>query len=455
MLIYVVSLIATLSILILVHEFGHFFAAKLVGIQVPRFSLGFGKRLAGFHWGETEFVLSAIPLGGYVKMAGMEDDEAAEALEGGGPPPEEVDPARTFDAKPLWARTLVITAGVIMNLVFAFVVYTALFLSQGTRIVTETRLSVAGAAQNPAAVRAGFTRVPEGARLVEVAGRPVRAWNDAADALEGAPPGPAQLRFADAPPVTVTLPGGSSARIEALQGLSPFAEPVLESVQGGSPAQRGGLRAGDRVTAVEGRPIVSWQQLVTAIQGHPGKPLRLLVARGGRTLALTVTPNAERDTDANGKRVMVGRIGAGIPQPAGVDRRVGVGEAVRLGARTTWGSAALIGDFLKRLVAGQVSARNMGGLLSIGQASGETAQLGLAVWLGFLAFFSVNLAVLNLLPIPILDGGHLMFLAFEAVRGRPLSVEARIRLSQVGLVIVVALMLWANGNDVVRLVFGR
>jgi regulator of sigma E protease len=454
-LITIVSLIATLSILILVHEFGHFFAAKAVGIQVPRFSLGFGKRLAGFHWGETEFVLAAIPLGGYVKMAGMEDDEASSALEGAGPPPDEVDPERTFDAKPLWARTLVISAGVVMNLGFAFLLYTGLALTQGKRIVTETRLSVAGVAQNPAAVRAGFAFVPEGARLVEVAGRPVRAWNDAAEALDHAPAGPTRLRFADAAPVTVTLPRGSSARIEALQGLDAFAEPVLQTVQDGSPAHRAGLRAGDRVTAVGGRPIVSWQQLVMAIQGHPGKPLALTVARGGRTLSLTVTPNAERSTDGNGERVMVGKIGAGIPQPAGVDRRVGVREAVASGARETWGSAAVIGDFLKRLLSGEVSPRNMGGLLSIGQASGETAQLGFAVWLGFLAFFSVNLAVINLLPIPILDGGHLMFLAFEAVRGRPLSVEARIRLSQVGLVIVVALMLWANGNDVVRLLFRR
>ena len=133
----------------------------------------------------------------------------------------------------------------------------------------------------------------------------------------------------------------------------------------------------------------------------------------------------------------------------------GLAGAVGMGAEQTAAGVSLIGGVLKQLVTGQISARNMGGILSIGQASGETAKLGFDVWLAFLALFSVNLAVLNLLPIPILDGGHLMFLAFEAVRGRPLSVEARIRLSQVGLVIVVALMIWANGNDVVRLVFGR
>jgi regulator of sigma E protease len=138
-----------------------------------------------------------------------------------------------------------------------------------------------------------------------------------------------------------------------------------------------------------------------------------------------------------------------------VNERVGPVAAVGDGGRATWGTVSLVAGMLKQLATGQISPRNMGGLLSIGEASGETARLGLEVFLGFLAMFSVNLAVLNLLPIPILDGGHLMFLAFEAVRGRPLSVESRIRLSQVGLVLVVALMLWANGNDVVRLVFNR
>jgi regulator of sigma E protease len=453
-LIYVISLAALLSVLITVHEFGHFLAAKLVDIQVPRFSLGFGKRLWGFHVGETEFVLSAIPLGGYVKMAGMEDDDAAEGLEGGGDPIE-VDPARSFDAKPLWARTLVISAGVIFNLVLAWLVFTGLALTHGTRDITEPRISVAGAATNPAARAAGLTAIPEGARLVSVGGQPVRGWNDAAEALAGAPAGVVELRFANAPAVRITLPAGSSARAEALGGLDPFVEPVVASVQKASPAERAGLREGDRVTRAAGRPVISWQQLVTVIRSSPGRPLALEVARGGATRAITVTPGAEKDQDRTGHRITVGRVGAGTSEPAGVDRRLGLGESIVYGAQSTWGAAAFIGDGLKRLLTGQMSARSMGGLLSIGEASGQTARMGLAVWLGFLALFSVNLAVLNLFPIPILDGGHLMFLLFEAVRGRPLSVQARIRLSQVGLVIVVALMLWANGNDVLRYVFGR
>jgi regulator of sigma E protease len=272
--------------------------------------------------------------------------------------------------------------------------------------------------------------------------------------LAQAPAGPIRLRFTDAPPASLALPAAQDARAELLGSILPYREPVLGDLQGGKPAARAGLRPGDRVVRAAGAPVATWAQLVEAIRSRPGKPLALVVVRGGRELAVTVTPNAVRDRDATGARVTVGQIGA-APRVPQVHRRVGVVESVGLGARQTWGSAVMIAGVLKQLVTGQISARNMGGLLSIGEASGETASQGFDAWLMFLALFSVNLAVLNLLPIPILDGGHLMFLAFEAVRGRPLSVEARIRLSQVGLVIVVALMIWANGNDVVRLVLRR
>jgi regulator of sigma E protease len=448
----IISTVIGLSILILVHELGHFFAAKLVDIQVPRFSLGFGKRLAGFQLGETEFVLSAIPLGGYVKMAGMEDDEAAEALEGSGEG-YEVDPARTFDSKSLPARALVISAGVIMNMVFAFLIYTAVSLAYGETLNPVTRISVPPAAQLRGAGRE-LAVVPDGGTLTTVGGERVKTWQDVMGALAKAPAGPVELRFADAPPVTLNMPASQEQRIEVLNQVDPFREPVVSDVAAGSPAAKAGIRPGDRVLQADGRPVGSWLQLVSAIQTHAGKPLPLVVQRGGGQLALTVTP-VEQTEKQLGTAVKVGKIGAQAPTVPSTHREVGIAESVRLGAEQTVGGAAMIVSTLKDLVTGQLSPRNMGGLLSIGEASGQTARMGLEIWLSFVALFSVNLAVLNLLPIPILDGGHLMFLAFEAVRGRPLSVEARIRLSQVGLAIVVALMIWANGNDVVRIVFGR
>jgi regulator of sigma E protease len=449
----IISTVIGLSVLILVHELGHFLAAKAVNIQVPRFSLGFGARLAGFRVGETEFVLSAIPLGGYVKMAGMEDDEPAEALEGSG---EDyvVDPARTFDSKSLPARTLVISAGVIMNLLFALLVNTALPLVYGETLNPVTRVSVPPAAQLKGAGRA-LAAVPDGATITRVGATPVRTWQDVGKALGTASPGPLQLQFSNAPPVTLELPRSTEQRAEMLGQLDVFREPVIGSVLRGEAGARAGLRAGDRVVQAGGQPVRSWAQLVGAIQAHAGKPLPLVVQRGGQTLRLSVTPEEKDDKDALGKPVKVGKIGAAPVPVAASHRGVGLPEAVRIGAGQTWGGVSLIATILKDLLTGQLSPRNMGGILSIGEASGQTAQLGLEVWLSFIALFSVNLAVLNLLPIPILDGGHLMFLAFEAVRGRPLSVEARIRLSQVGLVIVVALMIWANGNDVVRLIFKR
>ena len=447
----ILSTIVGLSVLILVHELGHFFAAKAVNIQVPRFSLGFGKTLWGFRIGETEFVLSAIPLGGYVKMAGMEDDEAAEALEGpGAATVEEVDPERTFDQKSIPARVLVISAGVIMNLLFAWLVFSGIMLAYGNPRVTETRVSTAGLRETPAA----FAGVREGARLVAVNGMPVREWNDLDSALAKAGR-QAQLQFADAPPVSLALPVPGPSRDSLLAALAPWVPPVIERVDRGKPAARAGLRAGDRVTSAAGAPVQSWQQLVRAIQTHAEKPLPVTVERGGKALGLTLTPDAAKGQDGEGRPITIGRAGAASQGARYVRDRVGVGKAFAGGAQATWGVASQIVELLGKLVKGEISARSMGGILSIGEASGQTAQLGFEVWLAFLAMFSVNLAVINLLPIPILDGGHLMFLAFEAVRGRPLSVEARVRLSQLGLAIVVALMLWANGNDVVRILFNR
>jgi regulator of sigma E protease len=283
----------------------------------------------------------------------------------------------------------------------------------------------------------------------------VQVWEDVYDELRAAPGGPVQLRFRDAAPVTLNVPAADRPRGQLLSQLLPWRPPVIGEVMAGLPAARAGIKPGDRVTHAGGRPVQSWDQRGSIIHTQGGRPLPLVVERDGKAVALTVTPAASPDTNALGERVTVGKIGA-VPGSLPTSHRpAGVGTAVKIGATSTWNASALIVTILKKLFTGEISPRNMGGLLSIGEASGQTARQGLEVWLTFLALFSVNLAVLNLLPIPILDGGHLMFLAFEAVRGRPLSVEARIRLSQVGLVIVVALMIWANGNDVVRLIFKR
>jgi regulator of sigma E protease len=438
----ILATLVALSVLILVHEFGHFFAAKSVDIAAPRFSLGLGPRVAGFKWGETDFVISAIPLGGYVKMAGMEDDEGMEVLEGGEPAPP-VDPSRTFDAKPLWARAWVISAGVIMNLLFALLANITLAGVQGEPYIAETRLAPL---TGVGGVGAQAAQIPAGSRIVSVGGQRVANWDAMQEALEAAPAGPVSLGFEGRPAVTLNLPAPGPARDTLRSALRPLSEPVLAVVVPDEAGARGGLKAGDRIMAIDGQAIATWPQAVERIRAAPGKPLRIDVQRGGERRTLTVTPKAERESGA-----LVGKIGA-LEQPQVQYRRLGFGAVLAQGWTDTVEMVKLLLTTLRDLFTGALSPRNLGGLLSIGEASGQSAEQGPATFLTFLAFLSVNLAVLNLLPIPILDGGHLMFLAIEAIRGRPLSLEARIRLSHLGLIIVVGLMLWANGNDVVRLV---
>jgi regulator of sigma E protease len=254
------------------------------------------------------------------------------------------------------------------------------------------------------------------------------------------------------PAVQLQLPARGESRDSLIAALAPLSEPVLGQVVPDQPAAAAWLRPGDRIERVNGQAVGTWDTVVQIVRDNPGKPIALQVRRGGQVQQFTLTPRAEKEDGAT-----VGKIGAaGLPQIG--YRKLGFGAAVAQGFTDTRDMVGLLLTTLRDLFTGALSPRNLGGLLSIGEASGQSAQEGPLVFLAFLAFLSVNLAVLNLLPIPILDGGHLMFLAIEAVRGRPLSLEARIRLSHVGLIIVVGLMLWANGNDVVRLVqryFGK
>ncbi len=444
------AVIAVLSILIFVHELGHLLAAKAVDIEVPRFSIGFGPRVAGFRIGETEYVLSALPLGGYVKMAGMEDDEALEVLEG--KVDAEREPStRDFDSKPLWARALVIVAGVTMNFLLAILIYAGLAFFSGEQLDPTTRVAVTEPEQLTGAA-APLAEIPFGARLEAIGDRPVESWNDVRRSLFEAPPGPTVFRFADAPPVTLTLPPRDSARIPVIEALQPLHEPVIGRVEPGYPAAEVGLQPGDRVIAAGGQPIRVWSEMVRIISAHPGQPLPLEIERGGQRISLTVTPRPVADLNEAGERVSIGRLGV-APDIQVIHRTYGPGGSLLYGVERTWGFSTLILSFLGGLVTGDESPRNLGGPIAIGQLSGQAARLGLEPFLSFLAIFSINLAILNLLPIPILDGGQLLFLGVEAVRGRPLSVEQRLRLSHLGLIIVVGIMVWAMTNDVLR-VFG-
>jgi regulator of sigma E protease len=437
-----VAFLVVIGVLIFVHELGHLLAAKAVDIQVPTFSIGFGPRVVGFRLGETEYVISALPLGGYVRMAGMEDTSALEGGEDG----EHVPSPRDFDAKPLWARAMVISAGVIMNFLFAIVVLAGVAFFYGEPVNPTTRVAIAG---EPTGEAAPLAQIPLGAELLAVGDRPVETWNDVAEALSTAPAGPITLSFSEAPPVTLALPASDSARRAVLQPLQPFTEPVIGEVTSGSPAQRAGMQTGDRILSVDGEPVRTWSQFVEIVRGRPGQQLEMLVDRAGQQVTLSPVAGSERELNVEMERVEIGRLGV-APQHQIEFRHMGLGEAASYGWTTTVTTSVMIVGLVGDLFTGQASPRSLGGPLAIGQLSGQAARYGVERFFQWMALLSINLAVLNLLPIPVLDGGQLLFIGVEAIRGRPLSIEQRLRLSHVGLIIVVGIMVWAITNDFLR-----
>jgi regulator of sigma E protease len=439
--------IILLSVLILIHELGHFVAAKTVDVEVQRFSLGMGPKVAGIRVGETEFVLSALPLGGYVSMAGMHGDEGSAALEGGISEEDRPLSHRDFDSKPLWARMWIVSAGVLMNFLFAVLVFAVIPFVWGEQHNPSRQVMVRQVEALPAGA-APLAEVPTGAEIVAINHRPVESWNEIARVLIDAGSGPITLSFADAPDITFQMPVQDSLRVVVLSSLQPVYEPVLGRISPGMPAAQAGMLPGDRVISVNGVPMETWWDFQEAIRTQPDEPLRIVYERAGERNELVVTPALERDLARGGEPI--GRLGIA---PVVETREVGLAESVSIGVSETWRFSHLIVSFLGNLISGQESPRQVGSLLTIGQLSGEFARAGLQAFMWWMGVFSVNLAVLNLLPIPILDGGHLMFMAIEAVRGRPLSVEQRVRLSHVGLIIVVGIMVWALTNDVLR-VFG-
>ena len=437
-----VATIVLLGVLIFVHELGHFWAAKAVGIGVERFSIGLGPRLWGYTRGETEYVLSAIPLGGYVKMQGMED-EVMEHLEGGAAKGPRRPDARDFDAKPLWARAFVISAGVVMNMIFAVMAYSAAAAFWGFDEVATTRVLAVADSTLPAGAEP-LAEIASGATIVRIGDREPQSWNQVQRAFLEAPPGVATVvTESPAARLQVEIPEAAEDRRSLAASLVAWVEPRVGRVEPGSGAAEASIEAGDLVTSVAGVPVASWTEMVEEISARPGERVEIGVLRDGTEL-LRVAELATIEVDGEER----GRLG--ITQPT-VHVSVGLGEAAVIGVDETIFRTGLILRFLGDLVTLDVSPRDVGSIGTIAIVSGEAASQGLATFLRFMAFFSINLAVLNMLPIPVLDGGHMVFLAIELVRGEKLTVQQRIRWSQVGFVVLVAIMVWALGNDVLRL----
>lgn len=458
MLTTILAAAVVLGVLIFVHELGHFWAAKAVGIDVPRFSIGIGPKLTGFRWGETEYVISWLPLGGYVKMAGMGEEEALEGLEGEAEPDREPSDG-DFESKPLWARFLAISAGVIMNFLFAAVAFGAIAAVWG---VQGTQEPVIGGVQEnglpPEALE--LARVPEGTRVERVDGNRVSDFEDLRLALASVPAGEVTLSLEGGREVTFTMPEGDSARARVVRSVSPVIrmEPRVGDVVEGGPADSAGLRAGDVVREVAGEPISSFQEFASRLEERPGRPVEVTVERDGQLRTLTMVPE-ERILASGGDTLRYGRVllaGSQAAAMAAASEQMespGPVGALAHGFGETWRWTVRTVDVLGRLVTGNVDPGTLGGPVRIAQMSGDVARIGGQAFLNFMAIISINLAILNLLPIPVLDGGWLLFLTVEAVRGQKLSVETRVRLTQAGILVVAAIMIWAIGNDLVH-VFG-
>ncbi len=449
MLLTLAAAVLVLGVLIFVHELGHFLAAKAVDVAVPRFSIGFGPPTPiRFRRGETEYLVSWIPFGGYVKMASLEEQQAMESLEGGALE-QEFPRERLFESKPLWARILVISAGVIMNALFAWAAYSGLFLAYGRAEDPTTAIARVDAEMLPEAAGA-LAEVPFGARVTRINGRPVDSWDDILDGVLDPTTDRLRFEFAAAEAIEIDAPGADAdLRGRIYAALVPLWEPRIGTVLPGRPADDAGIEVGDLIARAHGEPLASWDDLVTAVEASVGEPLELEVERDGRTVEITVTPAEEEIQGPGGEARKVGRIGVG-PQRDLKRIRLGLAAALAAGAEETWENGLRVLVFLKGLIVGQVSARQLGGPVLIAQASGQFARAGIAALIGFMAFLSINLAILNLLPIPVLDGGHLVFLLLEGLRGRPLPQALRMRLTQAGVFVLLGIMVFAVINDLLR-----
>ncbi len=443
----IVSLVVVLGILILIHEFGHFIVARLSGVGVERFSIGLGPVIWRIFKGKgTEYVLSAVPFGGYVKMMG--DDE--NPLEGG--KSGVVDPARAFNRKPIWVRFLIVVAGPGMNFVLAAVIFAVVFMVLGQPVAPNV---VGRVARDGSAAEAGLRA---GDRIVAVDGKPVLHWEDLLVAAQASHGAPLRLVVRDEKgDRTVTLtPRKTKVRDpigeeqEAWDvGAGYYSPASIGEVKTEYPAAAAGLKPGDTVLALDGQPVASWEDLATAIRERPGRRIRLEVKRGKDLFTLSVVPRAEKERTPDGREIEIGRIGIG-PGTSVMFVRSSPPAAVWQGVYRAGQITALTVRALYKIVVGQLDRKAIGSPIQIAVTAGEQARQGLASLAFFTAVISINLFVLNLLPVPMLDGGHLLFFSFEAVLGRPLSVRKREVAQQVGFVLLMMLMAYAVYNDLDR-----
>ncbi len=453
MLVTVFWFLVALGILVTIHEFGHFYVARRVGVKVLRFSIGFGKPLCSWYDRQgTEFVIAAIPLGGYVKMLDEREGSVSE---------DELH--RAFNRKSVWARIAVVAAGPVANFILAVALFWATFMPADINVVPV----VGEVAQGSIAEQAGLE---PGQEIVAVDGKSTHSWQDFGQALLARLGESGELNF------TVKYPGSdleyqSQASIDGwlkgednpdpVSGIGltlyrPTVEPVVDSVAANTPAQLAGVQSGDRFVAINGEPLANWQALVEIVSGSPGQSLDFQLERDGSIVNMAITPAVK--TAENGETY--GQIGIAPVIPSWPEEMLrpynhGVGGAFMAAVDKTWETTGFIFLSLKKLLVGEISTKSLSGPFTIAKVAGDSAKAGWIVFVSVLAALSVNLGVLNLLPIPVLDGGHLLFYFIEAIKGSPVSQRVQMIGYQVGLFLVAGIMVLAFYNDIVRIFQGR
>jgi len=445
----VLSLLVALSLLIAVHELGHFLVARWCGVKVLRFSIGFGKPLWQRRYGpdQTEYTIATIPLGGYVKMLDEREGEVAD---------EELH--RAFNRQPVIKRSAIVVAGPLFNFIFAIFAYWLMFIIG----INGIKPMLGDIEPGTIAYEAGLR---SGQEIISVDGEETPTWQAVVESVlpkmllrdpvkltvfEGGLTVEKQLVFSS------VSPDSKPEELYKQLGLKlyqPSVEPVIDEVVSGSPAEKAGLKKGDKVLLAAGHSVSKWQELVKVISEHPGKEMALVVLRDGKEITLHPVPRAEE-----GPNGPVGKIGAGVKIDKAVFESLraklqyGPLEAIEQALARTWDMSSLTLKMIGEMIVGRASVENLSGPIGIAQYAKQSASAGFSQFLKFLGLISVSLGVLNLLPIPVLDGGHLFYYVIEALRGKPVSERFEAVGQRIGLALIFAMMLVAVYNDLTRLV---
>ncbi|WP_072392752.1 RIP metalloprotease RseP [Hyphomicrobium sp. CS1GBMeth3] len=444
----ILAFLFVLGVVVFFHELGHFLVARWCGVTVTTFSIGFGRELAAFvdrHG--TRWRVAAIPLGGYVKFL----DDANAASQPSAATPDALAPG-SFHAKPVWQRALVVAAGPAANFLIAAIIYTALNAAYGVSIVSpRVDQVVAGMPAEKAGIKAGDV-------ITEIDGWSIESFDDVVRIVtassgrtlaisvdrNGQP-----LNFSVLPDLKeVPSDLGVTLKLGDI-GITRVLPARVGTVVADSPAEKAGIRHGDIITAIDGAPVNSFEDLVNAVTPAAGRALSVTVDREGTKLALTITPASVEATKPDGTTVQQGRIGVSPDRPAPVS--VSLLESARLGVRETYANIVQTITGIVDIVTGRQPADQVGGPILMAEVTSRVVELGWEPLLRWTALISANIGLLNLLPIPMLDGGHLVFYAAEAIRRRPLSQRVQEIGFQIGIAVVLMLVVFVNLNDLMRL----